>query len=102
MKSLRLILIAGMMFSWMVAGFANATGGIIHFSGSIVEGPCTVNVVDTTAKTACYRNGQNYQATRNLINVDASSNELPLNLGTSEVKWLDQQKKLAIMTLEYR
>ncbi|MDI9226806.1 type 1 fimbrial protein, partial [Serratia marcescens] len=28
--------------------------------------------------------------------------ELPLNLGTTEMKWVDQQKKLAVMTVVYR
>ncbi|MEX7637260.1 type 1 fimbrial protein, partial [Serratia marcescens] len=27
---------------------------------------------------------------------------LPLNLGTTEMKWVDQQKKLAVMTVVYR
>ncbi len=52
MKSLRLFLIAGMLFSWLAAGVANAaTGGVIHFYGAIVEGPCRVEVADSTAQT---------------------------------------------------
>ncbi|WP_431221746.1 type 1 fimbrial protein [Serratia sp. L9] len=102
MKSLRLFLIAGMLFSWMAASHAGVAGGVINFSGSIVEGPCTVNVVNSTASTECYRNGQNYRATQTLANIDVGSKELPMNLGTSQVKWINQQKKLAIMTVEYR
>ncbi|MFZ1872370.1 MAG: type 1 fimbrial protein, partial [Chania sp.] len=33
---------------------------------------------------------------------NASSKELPLNLGTTEMRWVDQQQKLAIMTVVYR
>lgn len=103
MKSLRLTLIAGMLFSWMVASVANAaTGGVIHFYGSIVEGPCTVEVVDSAAKTQCYRDGQNYTSKHQLATLESGSKELPMNIGKSEIKWLDQQKKLGIMTLEYR
>ncbi|WP_025120608.1 MULTISPECIES: type 1 fimbrial protein [unclassified Serratia (in: enterobacteria)] len=103
MKSLRLFLIAGMLFSWLAAGVANAaTGGVINFYGSIVEGPCSVEVADSTAKTQCYRDGKNYTSQHSLANWDGSSKELPRKLGKSEIKWLDEQKKLGILTLEYR
>lgn len=103
MKSLRFFLIAGLLFSWMAAGLASAaTGGVINFYGSIVEGPCAVEVVDSTAQTQCYRDGQNYTSKHQLASLESGSKELPMNLGKSEIKWLDQQKKLGIMTLEYR
>ncbi|MFZ1874064.1 MAG: type 1 fimbrial protein, partial [Chania sp.] len=62
MNSLRLFLIAGALLSWMAAGHAGTpgtVGGVINFVGSIVEGPCLVNVVNSSANTQCYRNGQN-------------------------------------------
>lgn len=103
MKSLRLFLIAGMLFSWLAAGVANAaTGGVIHFYGAIVEGPCTVEVADSTAQTQCYRDGQDYTSKHQLASLESGSKELPMHLGKSEIKWLDQQKKLGIMTVEYR
>lgn len=103
MKSLRLFLIAGMLFSWMAAGVASAaSGGVINFYGSIVEGPCAVEVVDSMAQTQCYRDGQNYTSKHQLASLEKGSKELPMNLGKSEIKWLDQQKKLGIMMLEYR
>lgn len=102
MNSLRLFLIAGALFSWMAASQAGTTGGVIHFVGAIVEGPCLVNVVNSTANTQCYRNGQNYTGTQALASYDASSKELPLNIGTTEMRWVDQQHKLAIMTVVYR
>ncbi|WP_308737532.1 type 1 fimbrial protein [Serratia fonticola] len=78
-----------------------ATSGVIHFYGAIVEGPCTVKVVDSTAQTQCYRDGQNYTSKHRLASLQSGSKALPMNLGKSEIKWLDQQKKLGIMTLEY-
>lgn len=102
MNSLRLILIAGALFSWMAASHAGSTGGVIHFYGSIVEGPCVVKVADSTAQTQCYRGGQNYTSKHQLESLESGRKELPMNLGKSELKWLDQQKKLGIMTLEYR
>lgn len=101
MNSLRLLLIAGALFSWMVASHAGSTG-VINFVGAIVEGPCTVDVSNSTANTQCYRNGQNYTGTQRLASFDANSKELPLNIGTTQMRWVDQQKKLAIMTVVYR
>lgn len=102
MNILRLFLIAGVLFSWMAAGHAGTTGGVIHFVGAIVEEPCLINVGNSTTNTQCYRNGHNYTSSQTLANVDGRSKELPLNIGTTEMKWIDQQHKLAIMTVAYR
>nr|WP_072010809.1 MULTISPECIES: fimbrial protein [unclassified Serratia (in: enterobacteria)] len=105
MNSLRLFLIAGALLSWMAAGYASTpgtSGGVIRFVGSIVEGPCLVNVVNSSAQTQCFRNGQNYTGTQALASLNASGKELPLNLGTTAIRWVDEQQKLAIMTVAYR
>ena len=102
MNIFRLFLIAGMLFSWTAAGHAETTGGVIHFVGSVVESPCSVEVAGSTANTQCYRNGQHYQGQQTLSHFDVSRKELPLNLGTTEMQWVDQQKKLAVMTVVYR
>lgn len=102
MNTFRLFLIVGMLFSWTAVSHAGVAGGVIRFVGSIVESPCTVNIADSKANTQCYRNGQRYQAQQVLSGFDATRKELPLNLGTTEMKWVDQQKKLAVMTVVYR
>ncbi|MGF6192647.1 hypothetical protein [Serratia sp. 2723] len=35
-----------------------------------------------------------------LASLESGSKELPMDPGKNEFKWLDQQKKLGIMTLE--
>lgn len=102
MNILRLFLIAGVLYSWMAASQAGTMGGVINFVGAIVEGPCLINVDNSTANTQCYRNGHNYTSAQTLANVDSRSKELPLNIGTTEMKWIDQQQKLAVMTVVYR
>ncbi|SQI43640.1 Uncharacterised protein [Serratia plymuthica] len=64
--------------------------------------PCSVDIAGSTANTKCYRNGQHYQGQQTLSHFDVSRKELPLNLGTTEMQWVDQQKKLAVMTVVYR
>lgn len=103
MNRLRLFLIAGALFSWMATSYAVIkTSGVIHFVGSIVESPCLVNVANATTNTQCYRNGQNYTITQPTANFGAGSRELPLDMGTAQIKWLDQQHKLGVMTVVYR
>jgi type 1 fimbria pilin len=102
MNSLRLFLIGGALLSWMAAGQAGTTSGVIHFVGAIVESPCLVNVVNSTANTECYRNGKNYTGRQQIVNFNARSKELPLDIGTTEMKWIDQQKNLALLTVMYR
>ncbi|WP_024529327.1 type 1 fimbrial protein [Serratia fonticola] len=102
MKNLRLLLNAGVLFSWMAVGVVNAaTGGVIHIYGSIIEGPCMVEVTDSTVQTQCYRDGQNHTSKHRLASLESGSKELPKNLGKSEFKWLDKKKKLGMLILEY-
>ncbi|WP_061770241.1 type 1 fimbrial protein [Serratia symbiotica] len=98
MNIFQLLVIVGMLFSWTAVSQAGVIGGVIRFVGSIVESPCTVNIADSKANTQCYRNGKHYQAQQTLKNFGATRNELPLNLGTTETKWLDKKKKLAVMS----
>ncbi|WON75576.1 type 1 fimbrial protein [Serratia sp. UGAL515B_01] len=102
MNSLRLFLIAGALFSWTAASQAGTTSGTITFVGGIVESPCVVSVVNSTANTECYRNGKNHTASQPIASYNSNSKELPQNVGTTEIKWLDQQKKTGIMTVAYR
>lgn len=102
MNIFRLFLIAGMLFSWTAVSQAGGNGGVIRFVGLITEGPCTIDIADSTAKTQCYRDGRHYQAQQTLTTLDVTRKELPLNLGTIEMKWADRQKKLAVMTVVYR
>lgn len=102
MNSLRLLLIAGALFSWMTAGLVSASSGVIRFVGAIVESPCMINIIDSTANTECYRNGKNYTGRQKLANFDAKTRSLPLDIGTTEIKWIDKQKNLALLTVVYR
>ncbi|VTP64916.1 Uncharacterised protein [Serratia rubidaea] len=37
-----------------------------------------------------------------LPNFETTRKELPQHLGTTEIRWVDQQQQLAIMTIDYR
>lgn len=102
MNKLRLFFIAGVFISWMTVNHANSSVGVVRFVGAIVEGACVVNINNTTANTECYRDGKNHTGTQTLANVDYRSKDLPLGLGTTEMRWLDQRKTQGVMTVVYR
>lgn len=102
MNTHRFITVAGALCLWMMAGHAGALGGTVHFIGAVVEGPCELNITATGVQMECYRNGHNYQSQHTLPNVETTHKELPQHLGTTEIRWLDQQHQLAVMTVDYR
>ncbi|MFK8258163.1 type 1 fimbrial protein [Erwinia sp. AnSW2-5] len=76
------------------------SSGIIHFSGGIVESECTHDIQQQKVVISCERNGQEKSRTLSLNNTDLQS--LPHNVGTSQISWLDRQKRLGILTVDYR
>ncbi|EFE95457.1 type 1 fimbrial protein [Serratia odorifera] len=103
MNTRRFITIVGLAVSWIAGSHAETNGGVIYFSGAIVESPCTLSVTETTANTQCYRNGRHYQSRQHtLSHFDTTRKNLPLNLGSTEMGWVNQQQKLAVMTVVYR
>ncbi len=77
------------------------SGGTIHFIGTIVEGPCNVSYNAQAATMDCMRNGERLQQTHRLAG-NSKERLLPANLGTVAVNWLNDQRNIGIMTIEYR
>ncbi|MFI8415902.1 type 1 fimbrial protein [Serratia sp. NPDC078593] len=103
MNTCRFVTIVGVLFSWMAASHAENSVGVIHFVGAIVESPCALSITDSAANSECYRNGRHYQSQQHtLSNFDMTRKDLPLSLGSTEMHWVDQQQKLAVLTVVYR
>ncbi|MGL6020266.1 MAG: type 1 fimbrial protein [Gibbsiella quercinecans] len=101
MNTCRLLVIVGVLFSWTMASQAKSSG-TIYFTGAVAESPCSFKVSATVLKTTCYRDGSYLQGQqRTLQNRDFARGNLPQNLGFSEVSWVNQQQKLAMMTITY-
>ncbi|MEN5014903.1 hypothetical protein ABEH87_00885 [Erwinia sp. Eh17-17] len=98
--------IAVMLFaSWTsnaLAGNSQAAvnSGTILFVGSIVESPCESGVQQGSLQVSCLRNGKT-QTTTLALNTTASQ-PMPHNIGRSQIKWLDGQHRLGILTMEYQ
>lgn len=78
---------------------AQSTSGIIQFSGRIVESECTHKIQQQQVQVSCERNGQKKFSHVSFKSTTLQS--LPYNLGTSQIRWLDQQHKLGILMVDY-
>lgn len=78
-----------------------ATGGVIHFRGQVVEGGCKVDPAQKNVNVSCFRRGA-YQ--ENKIPLQALARGEAHNLdGTSlSLKWMNTQKTLAVISVQYQ
>ncbi|PKH24355.1 fimbrial protein [Enterobacterales bacterium CwR94] len=107
MKARRPIVMLGLllMTSWTTAVSAgsndtSASSGIIHFTGAIVESPCSLQQRGNQMVSSCYRNGQTVTTAQAISSTKNLT--LPLNIGTTEMRWLDNERRLGILTAIYR
>lgn len=104
MNSIATATVVMLFASWtsnVVAGQSQSgnISGTVEFYGSIVEPPCTPEIYPYQLKVSCERNGHSRITTVALNN--ATAQPLPYNLGRSQVRWLDRQHRLGILTLTY-
>lgn len=104
MHSIAATLVVFLCASWtsnVVAGQGQSESGsgIIHFSGSLVEDPCTSQVQQQQLKVLCQRNGQTNTSTQGLDITKSQS--LPFNLGTSQFHWVDRKQMLGVVAITY-
>lgn len=103
MSTHRFVTVVGALCLWGMVDRADAVGGTVHFIGAVVESPCELNITATTAQAECYRNGHHYQSQQHTLpNFEMARKELPKDLGTMEIRWVNQQQQLAVMTVDYR
>ncbi|HCW0179124.1 MULTISPECIES: type 1 fimbrial protein [Citrobacter] len=78
-----------------------STGGIIHFRGAIVESPCDVNARHQQIELSCMRDG----TTRNSLYNQQQVATAPQNvqqIATVKMHYLNEQKNMAILNIEYK
>ena len=76
-------------------------GGVIHFRGAIVESPCDVNRQQQQIELSCMRDG----TTRNSLYSQQQVATAPQNvqqIATVKMHYLNEQKNMAILNIEYK
>ncbi len=83
----------------LAAPFANsASGGVIRFTGAIVDGGCIINNSQRDVNIQCYDNGKK---TNTVASINSSKINFPSGQVTN-VKWLNTERTLGIMNVVYQ
>ncbi len=77
------------------------TGGVIHFRGAIVESPCDVNRQQQQIELSCIRNGTNQNSLYNPQQL-ATAPQNVQEIATVKMHYLNEQKNMAILNIEYK
>ena len=76
-------------------------GGVIHFRGAIVESPCDVNRQQQQIELSCIRNGTNQNSLYNPQQL-ATAPQNVQEIATVKMYYLNEQKNMAILNIEYK
>lgn len=97
-----LVVVLGLSFAVSAAGDANTvSSGVIRFTGAIVEGACDMNAATNNLEARCARSGQSLPSKLSVNPNSAVAEQLPASFGTSQLHWVDNAKKQAIMMFAY-
>lgn len=88
------------VFPFIAIAGSSAQGGVIHFYGQIVEPACDVSTQSSPVEMNCPQNGSvpgRTYSSKALM----SGNVKNAQIASVKVQYLDKQKKLAVMNIEY-
>lgn len=77
------------------------TGGVIHFRGAIVESPCDVNTQQQQIELSCMRDGTTRNSLYNQQQLATTSQNVQ-QIATVKMYYLNEQKNMAILNIEYK
>ena len=76
-------------------------GGIIHFRGAIVESPCDVSSQQQQIEVSCIRDGKLRSSRYNTQQIAMAPESLQ-QIASMRMQYLNEQKNLAILNIEYK
>ncbi|EPJ3205698.1 type 1 fimbrial protein [Salmonella enterica subsp. enterica serovar Derby] len=76
-------------------------GGIIHFRGAIVESPCEMNSQQQQIELSCIRDGKLRSSRYNTQQIAMAPQSLQ-QIASVKMQYLNEQKNLAILNIEYK
>lgn len=89
------------LFCLAFVPLAFASDGVIHFSGAIVEEGCDVSHHQQTMIFDCHTGAKHLKKTVALANLHAFTLKSPV-LQDVQLRYLDANKKLAVLDIVYR
>ncbi|WP_336221367.1 type 1 fimbrial protein [Citrobacter amalonaticus] len=101
LKKPLLLLCFSALFPLATLAETNGQGGMIHFSGRIVESPCEVAHVQQRIAMSCDNDGHSQTRYYSAQMLPQASQHFK-QIATVNMRYLDKQKKLAILEVNYR
>ncbi len=94
------LMLGSLFFPFIAIAGSTVQGGVIHFYGQIVEPACDVSTQSSPVEMNCQQNrstpGKTYSSKAfTTVNVKNAQ------IASVKVQYLDKQKKLAVMNIEY-
>lgn len=89
------------LFSLSTLMRVKAADGVIHFTGQIVEEPCFIDGQQQQVTLSCEKNGHRQTRHFSTRHLEAVSRDFQ-QVASVNMTYLDKQKSLAVMTVEYR
>ncbi|HGY3715435.1 type 1 fimbrial protein [Citrobacter sp. Res13-Sevr-PEB04-36] len=89
------------LFTVSVSAQQISAGGIIRFRGEIVEPPCEVSTHQQQIEMSCIRDGKMHNSRFNAQQVTTVSQRFK-QIAAVKMHYLNEQKNLAILHIEYK
>ena len=83
------LMLGSLFFPFIAIAGSTVQGGVIHFYGQIVEPACDVSTQSSPVEMNCPQNGS------------IPGNVKNAQIASVKEQYLDKQKKLAVMNIEY-
>ncbi len=94
------LMLGSLFFPFIAIAGSTAQGGVIHFYGQIVEPACEVGTQSSPVEKKCRQNGS-FPGKAYYSKALISGNVKNAQIASVKVQYLDKQKKLAVMNIEY-
>ncbi|MDV5224713.1 hypothetical protein RZ760_001895 [Providencia rettgeri] len=76
--------------------------GTVMFVGAIVAPPCEIGTIGDKIETTCWSDRGKVETVKTSFKkLKTGTYELPNHKGTQSFKWIDQDKKLGVYTINY-
>ncbi|HAU5066680.1 type 1 fimbrial protein [Citrobacter amalonaticus] len=99
-KTSLLLLALLALYSFTAIADAGRQGGVIRFTGQIVEPPCNVSQQQQRLAMSCYNEGRtqtHYYSPQELLKAPQHFKQI----AAVNLRYLDEKKKLAVMDISY-
>ncbi|PHM45988.1 hypothetical protein Xmau_00380 [Xenorhabdus mauleonii] len=103
LRKMTTFLFMSLYYPAMAYSSPTSSSGLVHFHGAIVDPPCQFNWDEEHTETVCWYNGKSLNQSKTIkYQVDSKSPlSLQKHIGTEEIKWVGENKRLGLITITY-